>query len=109
MLPSAKPYARCFTCIASNSNKKPIGQVVGEGNSNPLQYSCLGNPMDRGPWWAAMHGVAKVSDTMEATKQGRYYGSHFTDKKLSDRGDLNLDLSLKLISFYCVYRMKNSR
>ena len=33
--------------------------VIGEGNSNPLQYSCLENPMDGGAWWAAVHGVAK--------------------------------------------------
>ena len=32
--------------------------VIGEGNGNPLQYSCLENPMDRGAWWAAVHGVA---------------------------------------------------
>ena len=31
----------------------------GEGSGNPLQYSCLGNPMDRGAWWATVHGVAK--------------------------------------------------
>ena len=31
----------------------------GEGNSTPLQYSCLETPMDRGTWWAAVHGVAK--------------------------------------------------
>ena len=31
----------------------------GEGNGNPLQYSCLENPMDRGAWWAAVHRVAK--------------------------------------------------
>ena len=31
----------------------------GEGNGTPLQYSCLANPMDRGAWWAAVHGVAK--------------------------------------------------
>ena len=31
----------------------------GEGNGNPLQYSCLENPMGRGAWWAAVHGVAK--------------------------------------------------
>ena len=31
----------------------------GEGNGNPLQYSCLENPMDRGAWWAAVHGVTK--------------------------------------------------
>ena len=31
----------------------------GEGNGNPLQYSCLENPMDREAWWATVHGVAK--------------------------------------------------
>ena len=31
----------------------------GEGNGTPLQYSCLENPMDRGAWWAAVHGVAE--------------------------------------------------
>ena len=30
-----------------------------EGNGNPLQYSCLENPMDRGAWWATVHGVTK--------------------------------------------------
>ena len=38
------------------------GRSPGEGNSNPFQYSCLGNPMDRGGWWAIVHGVAKESD-----------------------------------------------
>ena len=33
--------------------------VNGEGNGNPLQYSCLENPKDGGAWWAAVHGVAK--------------------------------------------------
>ena len=33
--------------------------LSGEGNGNPLQYSCLENPMDGGAWWAAVHGVAK--------------------------------------------------
>ena len=36
----------------------------GEGNGYPLQYSCLGNPMDGGAWWATVHGVTE-SDTME--------------------------------------------
>ena len=35
------------------------GETVGEGNGNPLQYSCLENPMDEGAWCAAVHGVAK--------------------------------------------------
>ena len=34
----------------------------GEGNSNPPQYSCLGNPMDRGAWRATVHGVTKETD-----------------------------------------------
>ena len=36
-----------------------LGRFPGEGNGNPLQYSCLGNPMDRGTWWAAVHGITK--------------------------------------------------
>ena len=38
---------------------------LGEGDGNPLQYSCLGNPMDRGAWQATVHGVTKESDTTE--------------------------------------------
>ena len=43
-------------CLGSipGSKKSP-----GEGNGNPLQYSCLGNPIDRGGWQATVHGVAK--------------------------------------------------
>ena len=36
-----------------------LGRFPGEGNSNPLQYSCLENPMGRGAWWATVHGVSK--------------------------------------------------
>ena len=36
------------------------GSIPGEGNGNPLQYSCLENPMDGGAWWAAVHRVAKI-------------------------------------------------
>ena len=35
------------------------GRPTGEGNGNPLQYCCLGNPMDRGAWWIIAHGIAK--------------------------------------------------
>ena len=43
------------------------GRSPGEGHSNPLQYACLENPMDRGAWWATVHSVAKELDTTEAT------------------------------------------
>ena len=36
-----------------------LGRSPGGGHGNPFQYSCLGNPMDRGAWWAAVHGIAK--------------------------------------------------
>ena len=36
-----------------------LASGVGKGSGTPLQYSCLENPMDRGAWWAAVHGVAE--------------------------------------------------
>ena len=39
------------------------GRSPGEGNGYPLQYSCLGNPMDRGPWWATVSGIAESDMT----------------------------------------------
>ena len=50
-------------CNAGDLGSIPgLGRSPGEGNGNPLQYPCLENPMDRGAWWATVHGVAK-SDT----------------------------------------------
>ena len=55
----------------SQANAEDMGSIPGSGrspgggNGNPLQYSCLENPMDRGAWWAIVHGVAKESDTTE--------------------------------------------
>ena len=47
-----------------------LGRFPGEGNSNPLQYSCLENPMDREAWWAIVHRVTK--------SQKRLNDKHFT-------------------------------
>ena len=38
------------------------------GHGNPLQYSCLENPKDRGAWWAIVHGGRKESDTIEHSR-----------------------------------------
>ena len=47
-------------CNAGNLGSLPgLGRSPGEGHDNPLQYSCLENPMDRGAWRATVHGVAK--------------------------------------------------
>ena len=54
------------------ANTGHVGSIPGSGKSpggrhgNPLQYSCLGNPMDRGAWWATVHRGHKESDTTEA-------------------------------------------
>ena len=42
-----------------------LARSPGERHGNPLQYSCLGNPMDRGAWWATVYGVAKELNTPE--------------------------------------------
>ena len=47
-----------------------LGRSPGEGNGNPLQYSCLENPMDKGAWWATVHGVARARHNL-ATKFSR--------------------------------------
>ena len=55
-----------FVCGGNSQEIRPLRSYYlddilldGDGNGTPLQYSCLENPMDRGAWWAAIHGVAK--------------------------------------------------
>ena len=56
-------------CNAGDPGSIPgLGRSPGEGNGNPLQYSCLENLMDRGAWWATVHGVARVGHDL-ATKR----------------------------------------
>ena len=51
---------KASACNAGDLGSIPgLGRSPGEGNGNPLQYSCLENPMDGGAWWAIVHGVAK--------------------------------------------------
>ena len=58
-----KEYSICLnveleTKLVKYFNNEQLCAYYGEGNGTPLQYSCLENPMDRGAWWAAVHGVA---------------------------------------------------
>ena len=51
---------KASACNAGDLGSIPrLGRSPGEGNGNPLQYSCLENPMDGGTWWATVPGVAK--------------------------------------------------
>ena len=53
-------------CSAGDPGSIPeLGRSPGEGNGNPLQYPCLEHLMDRGAWWAAVHGGRKESGTTQ--------------------------------------------
>ena len=56
-------------CNAGDTGLIPgSGRSSGEGNGNSLQYSCLGNPMDKGAWWTTVHGATKRVGHDLATK-----------------------------------------
>ena len=52
-----------------------LGRSPGEGNINPLQYACLGNPMDRGAWQATVHEVTRIRDNL-VSKQLQKWKKH---------------------------------
>ena len=59
MFPESQSTAANLVCKIGMAKILPVVSYNGEGNGTPLQYSCLENPMDRGAWWAAIHGVTK--------------------------------------------------
>ena len=76
-------------CDAGDLGSIPgLGRSPGEGSGNPLQYSCLENPMDAGTWWATVHGVAK-SQTL-----------------LCDSTGLNLELNISYDTVKCKEKEK---
>ena len=56
------------------------GRSPGGGHGNPLQYSCLENPMDRGTWWAAVHKVAKSRTLLKHLSMRTHGRAHKTEK-----------------------------
>jgi len=60
MKPEIRTDGKESACNAGDPGLIPgLGRSPGEGDGNPLQYSCLGNPLDRGTWGATVHGVTK--------------------------------------------------
>ena len=58
---SQSSVGKSSACNAADPGLIPgSGRSPGEGNGNPLQYSCLENPMDRGAWWATVHRTSRV-------------------------------------------------
>ena len=67
-----------------------LGRSPGEGNGNPLQYSCLVNPMGGGAWWATVHRVAKSRTRLSDFTSLHFASLHFTILlKVKHNGDLH--------------------
>ena len=69
-------HGRESDCNAGHLDSIPgLGRSPGKGHGNPLQYSCLENPIDRGAWWTTVHGVTN-SWADWVTKQSTAHGKH---------------------------------
>ena len=75
------PSFPCGSVVPANardaSSVPELGRSPGEGNGNPLQYSCLGNPMEIGVWWAMVHGLQKVRHDLKPKQQQQAIGQYF--------------------------------
>ena len=59
-----------------------LGRSPGEGNGNPLQYSCLGNPMDRGTWQSIVHDVTESDMTLQLNHSYSYFLKKITKNRV---------------------------
>ena len=74
-----------------------LGRAPGEGRGSPLQYSCLGNPVDRGAWWAAVHAIARVRHS-SVTKPPPWWRDRLKTVQLGSNG-----AGMELRSFTSVF------
>ena len=87
--------------VAQRANNLPAGSIPGSGrstggwNGNPLQDSCLGNPMDRGGWWATVHGITKSQTWLsDLTNKKPYVCNHIPGKMyIEDSSTLEVSFS----------------
>ena len=75
-----------------------LGRSHGGGIVNALQYSCLGNPMDRGDWLAIVHGIIRVESTEQPSMHAHEHAQAV--------GYLCLEFSLDVCVYICVYEYK---
>ena len=81
----------------------------GEGNGNPLQYSCLGRPLDRGAWWATVHGVPRVRHDL-VTKPPPNNLSQLPTQELSHSEQrVNLSTFLRTFGRNCAWKSENKK
>ena len=66
------------------------GRCPGEGNGNPIQNFCQGNPMDRGAWWAVVHGVGESWTRLQPTQQRFYLFIFCQDVRVCCPKNMNL-------------------
>ena len=77
MGPAWRPRRKDSACSVGHPGFIPgQGRSPGEGSGNSLQYSCLGNPMDGGAWWAAVHGAAESHTAEQLTLSALVVSSH---------------------------------
>ena len=66
---------------AGDAGQPWVRKIPGEGNDSALQYSYLGDLMDRGAWWATVRGITKESNTTETIKQQQQIVCHFRERR----------------------------
>ena len=81
---------------------------LGEGNGNPLQYSCLENPMDRGAWWAIVHGFTKELDMtkqLNNNNNGMRWGMYYFLYKWLQFANISFVFMCNFLFFWCPNQM----
>ena len=87
-----------FTCQAGDKGSiLGSGKSPGEGDGNPLQYACLGNPMDRGAWQATVHEVTEEWATTEWLNN-KDYKPYRVKHELYRRANLHLNFSFSYLT-----------
>ena len=87
MVSSTHSAGKEFACNAGDPSSTPgLGRSPGKGIGYPFQHSGLKNSMDRGAWWATVHGVAKESDTTEQLSLSHFSHTDSIDMSSSKLG-----------------------